>query len=578
MRVGSRLETAAACGVLVLALFLHYRFLWPHVATADHDFDALHLYFPLAQGLAEQGLGFFLDERSIQAPPFAYVYPLLFGRDLDTLKHANALLSGLTLLLVFRSAWLLHSLRAGVAAALLFALSPLMRPYLAAAITEAPYVLLMAAWFWGLAEWHAGRGRAFLAVSVTCLCLASLTRATSFYLVPLLTLAFAFAGWRNSGPSRAHWRDAAIAHAAALLLPIAFCVKNEIVFGFAFFTTGGGNALYLGNSPVTGGYDPNYLGLLYDVGGIARDMSHLSLAAERLLSGVAKMVILEQPWGDLAAQHLRKLGAFVFVTSAEPGAATLRTWRVALVLLAGAGALAVRRGAMGRVLLATLAYQVLVHVPVLYTHRYSVGAIDEWLFALAGIGIAATALGGARRILATAAVVVLAIVTGRELIGAMGLPQPDVFRAARVRTWSAPPSLVQFGPGRASFDVAVEGGREFVPWANYVLVLDAHAAPGSSLERCGPLEPSYRPRGDATLHSGVPRRLSDAEGRYQWGAGPLALKTEGTLHLAMHCPEPERVAIEGLRVYMAAGSVDYHDRYLHEKPLFDYEREDAPVR
>jgi hypothetical protein len=39
------------------------------------------------------------------------------------------------------------------------------------------------------------------------------------------------------------------------------------------------------------------------------------------------------------------------------------------------------------VLATTIAYLVAVHIPVLYEHRYSVGALDLWLALLAGVGV-----------------------------------------------------------------------------------------------------------------------------------------------------------------------------------------------
>jgi hypothetical protein len=65
--------SAVAAALLVLALLAHFHWLWPYVHRADNDFDAVHLYLPLARQLTDMGPRFFLTEASIQAPPVSYV-------------------------------------------------------------------------------------------------------------------------------------------------------------------------------------------------------------------------------------------------------------------------------------------------------------------------------------------------------------------------------------------------------------------------------------------------------------------------------------------------------------------------
>lgn len=562
----------AAAVAVAAAAALHLAWTWPYTRLAHHDFDALHLFFPLAAELASQGLAFLADERSTQAPFFAYFHAALFGRSLETLKAVNAGLSVATLLLAARVAWLAHSPAAGVAAAFLFAVSPL-RAFLATPVTEPTYLLLNALWIWGLAEWIVAGRRWALAASAAALALATLTRATMFYWLPLLAAAFAWLAWRRRGaPEAGLARGAAIAYGAALLLPAAFIAKNLYFFQFPFFAAGAGNALYLGNNPVTGGYDPVYVGLGFDVGSIARDQSPLTLEAERLLGGVARYMIADQDPASLLAHHARKLAAFVFVTSAEHDAGTWRAWRIAAATLAAIGALAVRLAWLRGLLVGVLAYQVAVLVPMLYTHRYSVGAMELWLVILGGVGVASLASRERwRRALAAAAFLAGAVGAGEYARRHADPPEPDVFRAARLRMFDAPAARHAFGPGAMPLEVAVRSAREpFHPWFNYAVVIEAALEARAAGTRCGPLRVAYRRAGEAEWSAEVPRRIRAGQGvqRRQVGSVPLRLDADGTLRLAMDCSGPAVLDLRRLTVYSPMGSIDYRERFLGEAPLF----------
>lgn len=565
----------AAPAWVALALVAHYVLLWPLLRGGAVEFDAVHMYLPGARRLLDEGWRFFLDARSIQAPPFSFAWPALFGAEAAHVRAANFALSGATLLLLARSAWLVHSRGAAVAAAWLFALSPLLRPYLAAPITEAPFILLGAAWWWGLCEALATRRRWPLVVAVAALALAALTRATLFYWMPLVAAGFGVAWWRARGEARRQARAIALAHLVALLLPLAFVAKNVVLFDFPFYATGGANALYLGNNPLTGGYDPAYVEVGYDVGAIARDQSHLTLEAERLLRGAAKLMLAEQPWQDLARRHARKLAAFVFVTSAEPGARVLRGWRIALVVLGVAGLLLMPRGAPRLLLAGLLAYQALVHVPVLYTHRYSVGALDPWLVVAAGVGTAALARREARAAMALAlALLVAGLATSAWLLRTRPLPSPDVLAVPRLQVWQARDVRHVFSPESAVLDLEVGEAPRWRAFNNHVLVLEAalQRAPGQG---CGALEVSFRPRGDAVFHAARGRAIADdgAVRRFQVGGAALRFAVPGTLRLAMACAQPHELVVQRLAVYAALGAIDWRERSLGERALFpDLER------
>lgn len=559
-----------AAAILVAALAWNAATLWPWLARADTDFDALHLYFPLAKELSLQGFAFFAQERSLQAPPFAYAWPALVGAELARMKLVNLALSGLALLMVFRLGDLLHSRAAGLAAAAIFASSPLLRPYLATAVTEPPFVFLCVAWAWMLAEWLSGGRPAFAAGAGIAFALATLTRGSLFYLAPALVALFGVLAWRARDDGRRAAWGVALAHGLALAIVGIFILRGVAFFGFPFFATGAGNALYLGVSPLTGGYDSNYLGLVYDVGAIVQEPSHLTLAAERLLKGVATMVMAEQPPLQLGESFARKAMAFVFVTNAEEQVQVLRAWRIALVALALVGVAAIRLPAMRLVVAATLLYQVAVHVPVLYTHRYSVGALDPWLCVAAGVGLAS--LWGRWRAASLVGGLAIAAIAVGAWLASGPLPEPDAYRAPRLTVWQGEPRRVALHAG-TPVEVEVRDAPRFHPWNNHVLVIDA-AVQGAGAESCGPLRVSYRRTGEGAFSPEVARRtlLRNAVVRHQWGGVPLGLHAEGTLRLAIDCPVGTELEIAKLAVVQPMGSLEARERYLQEAPRFPYER------
>ena len=117
--------------------------------------------------------------------PFSYVYPALFGADAMRIKIANIVLFVLLILIVFRIGSLLHSRRAGLAAAVLLAASPTIKIFIPTALTEPPFIFLVGVWIWALCEGHrSGRTQWWIA-SGLALGLAILTRPTYLYFAPL---------------------------------------------------------------------------------------------------------------------------------------------------------------------------------------------------------------------------------------------------------------------------------------------------------------------------------------------------------------------------------------------------------
>jgi 4-amino-4-deoxy-L-arabinose transferase-like glycosyltransferase len=563
-RLASRAESIATWVALAGAIALHLYFQHPFLHHHENDFDATYLYQPLAKGLLSHGFAFFGEELSLRAPPVTYAYQALFGADLPTVRWANLGLSVATLGLVFRSAWLLHSRLAGIAAAFAFAACPLMKEFIVAPLSEGPYIFLGVCWFWSLAEWQAGRGKAFLAIAAISLALAVLTRATLMYWIVVLIAAFAWLTLRKSGEARRRAQGALAAHVAAAIPPLAFTAKNLVIFGLAFVATGAGNALYQGNHPVTRGYDAPYVGLVSDVGQITREESHLTLRGETRLMTVAKAMIRDADPVELAQLHALKLAAFLFVTDAHPSSPSLRSWRIALLILAALGVASIRDPWLRALLVGIFAYQVATHIPVLYTHRYSI-AIDPWLMIAAGVG--AAAMVSRRRpveIALVAGTLVAGIGLGRYAMERSGPPEPDVFRGARMLVWEGAPGRTVFETDHPEIGIAIRHAPLFHRWNANILVFEAtlHASAGD--DRCGDVIFTYKPDSGPLIEGSLEGRLV-ADGvvhRHQWGMEDVHMRAEGTLRIALACARGGSLDIRRIAVYTPVAGVAYAKRYL----------------
>lgn len=568
--LAERRETRAV--VLAVALGIHWALLVPYFQGNFNDFDARHLYLPLAERLLDQGLAFFATEASLQAPPFAYAFPALLGASFGVVRAVDVALSGVTLLLLYGAAASAHSRLAGLAAAAAFACCPLLKPYLAAPITEPPFLLLHAAWIWALARWVGG-GPSWLAILAGIAAgLSVLTRATSFYWLVALAGLFFVLWMRAPAAERRRMGAPLVGHAAGLALPLAFIAKNWLLFAFPFFATGAGNALYLGNNPATGGLDPTYVGLIYDVGAIARDQSHLTLEAERLLRRVAAFMVAEQGVSELLRLHAAKLAAFVFVSNAEADVPLQRGWRVALVILAGLGLVSLRSRLLMGLIGGTIAYNVLVHVPVLTTLRYSVGALDLWLILLAGIGLARLfEPGSARAVKATIGVLAIGWAIGWWVHRYGGDPEPDAYAVARITIWRGEPTERRLEGIDAAVELAIRDAPKLESLRNTVLVLDARL--DSPKGPCAPLRIAFRREGAAFGPAREWRLAADGRThRHQLGWMKLGLDREGVVRLSTTCPTGATLHIEKAALVAPLGSIDFRERLLGEKPMFPLER------
>lgn len=562
------LASLATWATLGVAIALNWHLQFPFLAHTEHDFDAIHLYQPLARGLLSDGASYFTEEASVQAPPFSYAYQAMFGASLPAVRWANLLLSGLTLCLLFRCGWLLHSRLAGLAAAMLFAACPLLKEFIVAPLTEGPFIFLCAGWFWAMCEWFSGGRRAFIGIAGVALALAVLTRASLLYWIVIALVGFAWPAFRNQGEPRRRARGALAAHLIALVPPAIFTAKNLAVFGIGFIATGAGNALYQGNHPVTHGYDGYYLGLIPDIGQITRVPYHLGIESEKRLMTVARGLIGDSDPVSLAELHANKLAAFLFVTKAHGSAPNLRYWRIALLILAAVGFLGIRDPWMRWLLGGILAYQVVSYVPVLYTHRYSV-AIDPWLMMASGVGVATLASRRrAREIVAVAGTIAIGVVAGRYFVHRMDPPEPDIYAGARMLVWQGGPVRITFESDHPVIQIPMRNAPLFHPWNPNVLLLEAALVPAVGDTACGEIRLTYRRDDGGSTDDPLVRKLV-ADGRmhrHQFGTIALRLNAEGTLRMQVECAKGGSLEIGRIALYTPVAGVVYAQRYLGLPP------------
>jgi hypothetical protein len=461
----------------------------------------------------------------------------------------------LLLVMACRIGWLLHSRRAGLITALLLGASPTLGPWIPTALVEPPAIFWSGVWLWALAEgWRAG-GRAWWAVAGVALGLGLLTRPTLLYFAPLALAAGMLGGLLQSGSLRDRQWGLATAHVIALVFAAAAILRNAWVFGYPAISTGAGAALFLGSNPMTDGYDASlYFRLAHDVGAVTRGMEHLSIAGDRLLRGVALAALEDRPWPELVAMYMRKLGAFLMVTQAEPDGSLLRAWRIGLLVCAAYGLRHVRMAGLRWLLVALLVYQTLLHAPLLYTHRYSVSAIDLPLSLLAGVGLG-EAVARARRLASLVAAVGVAALLGVAFGVVTGPPVLHLDRVPHVVHWQRqfnPPLEVSVGT-QTIVDITDAVGLH--PWDNPLLELNLST---HDRTHCTGLVLQYRRVGGADnspplewVLESAPREMRAAALVVIGARDPLALHDNGQLHVSAHCASGGRLLLHGVRV--AAG-------------------------
>ena len=529
--------------------------------------DGAQSYLPMARRLLAEGFAFLQRPESIGVAPFAYAYPALLGAHETAVRWANVALFGVAIVLVFFAGRVAHSNRAGLFAAAFLAASPTLPPYIANVLTEPPYIFLTAAWIASIASVMRGRIVAGTLCGGIALALAVFTRPAAMYLPVVMGALFLWLAFRSRGDERRI--DAAIAamHALALAIVGLYIARNAIAFGYPSIATGSGSALFLGVNAMVDGFDPMYYGLSFDEGSVTRGVAHLSIEGDRLLRGVALEELRDTSWPVLIEMWARKGWMFLFVSSGEDGlnVPLLRGWRAAMVILAFAGVAWRPRSRLVIAAAAMAAYMWVVHLPVLYNHRYSV-AIDLPLAFLAAVGLAESLAAPLRF-----GGVVVALVLGEALamgsLSSAGPGEPRLDRSHHEVLWSKDAGIRSGAP---VIEIPITDVPGLDTWSHYVLTLNLSVAPQARGAPCPAIrlrykaldEPGYAPqrvvripiRADGEMHE---RNIGMAY--------PLGMNREGTVRLELECGSPAKIEIGRISISEPNRGSHYRERYLNRQ-------------
>lgn len=560
-------------GLAVVAISVAYA-AWTLIArlTTAVEFDALHIYLPFARELLAGAKGFFASEKSMWVAPFAYLYPALLGAEPTTVKSANIGLYLVLIVIGYRTGTLLHSRAAGAAIAILLSTSPAIKPFIPTVLTEPLFLLLVGIWLWATVEGWASGARGWWVVGGLALGMAVLTRPTYTYFPPIAIVA---AGWALRAVTddgiRKRLTGVALCHAIAMAMALVAIARNAILFGYPSISTGAGAALFFGSNPATLGYDFGYLGLVFDDGSVTLGKHHLSVEADRLLRGVALTALGDTSIPGVARLYAEKLAAFLFVTSAETTAnpELLRAWRVGLLGFAGVGWLALAAPFHRALFAAVLAYQVLIHLPLMYNFRYSVDALDVPLVLLAGAGLASS-FSSWRRACTVAALIGTAVSVGVVISRLQGDPMPHPGRTAHFPVWQT-----QFNPPRAGqvIEARIVDAPRLFGWDHVVLTLEASLA-GPKGGRCRSIAVSFRRDGQSTFSAPVVRRVAlggQVAPVTLAGRVPLGIVAEGEVRIVPDCEPGVSFLLHAMRVDSIRFASYYRERYLGLRGTKDIE-------
>jgi len=568
--------------VAVLVAWLRVRL---HLGR-EMNWDATHVYLPMARRLLAEGTTFLATPESVRMPPLAYAWPALLGAGDTLVRTVNAAMFPALAALAAAAAWT-HSRRAAVIAAFAIAGSPLLPRWMADAMTEPPFLFLVGTWLVAVARIARGAGTPWVIVAAAAFALASLTRSAASLFAPAAAAAFAVLAWRAPrGAQRDIDLNLALAHAGATLGWLAWLLHNAYQFHFAAIASGAGTALWHGLNPLTDGFDPVYFGLTYDEGSVARNMDHLDIAADRMLSRAASLQLADLPLAALASLLAHKAVALLFLapydTSIGP-LAGMRAWRVVLVVLAVVAVLRRPRSRLVQVTAGYAAYMFAVHLPMLFTLRYSAGALDLPLAVAAAIGAAectSMAWGAAAAFAA-----VIGVALGLPAM-AQRVPGPPRVEHARLATlWQRDVGGLDsvrleharrvgertflLEPG-AALEVDVRDARGMHPWIATLATFDMALFPVARDATCEAMRVRFRAPGDAAFDRGrVARVLLEADGvgrTYAVGTThPLELVHEGVLRLEFECPVAARLEMGTIRVSASTRGLYFYDR-MHPAP------------
>ncbi|HUP90473.1 MAG TPA: hypothetical protein VM100_14035 [Longimicrobiales bacterium] len=544
----------------------------------------MHAYIPFAQRLRNDGWDFLRSPDAVHLPVFSYVWPAMFGANLEIQKLVSSVLSAIVLAMLFRSGQLIHSSLAGLLCAAAYAFSPLVWPLAATAGVEPLFLFLTAGWVWALAEGAAGRRWGF-AIAAVAIALGALTRASVLYVLPILVIT-AFLLSRYGSRDQALWRSIARTHAIAIAAVLPLVAVNAYRFGLFAVSTGAGATLFSGLHPLVYGFEQHYFDIIIDLGDVLPPgMSHLDVAGDRLLASVGKFMLLSMSPQFVAQMLMHKLFAFLFVSNREWVEPTiyLRSYRILLFVIAIMAFRFIRTNPVLLCVATVMTVHTLLHMPALFSFRYSVLCLEVGLALVAGVGLAWMVHTNQRtRLLSGGIVAVAAGAIGAWHAAYSQIPSINVYGSPHTvlerfsvehLPVTALDGMTKIAPGRyrfdaalAAFDVDLSGRNDLDPYHPVFLAVAADSIPGAPSASCDHTYVSFRAL-KSTPEFGPPLR-------YDWireetlsrliigGVWKLKFNQPGFLRLSFACDIGSEMQITGMELLQSTVGREYLAQYL----------------
>jgi dolichyl-phosphate-mannose-protein mannosyltransferase len=344
--------------------------------------DALKVYLPLSRLFLEEGFSFLFNPAFITVAPLAYIWPAIFGGDIELIKLANIFAGMLMILCTYGIGKQLHSAVAGLIAAFLFARSPLIIHWIPTVLSEPPFYLFTIIWLWSIYEVISNKKWA-IPVFALALGLSILTRPVWFY--PAIVFFIGTSFWLifiNANKQVA--KNLSIALLCSLILPMIIIIKNTVIFGLPSITTASGAALFYGTNIITNGFEPPLLGLSYENG-----PALVSILGNKEHASVAIQFLNERTISELINWFVTKI-SWVTMFSSLDASINQTIWRILELMMT---LVCVWYGVKKRnfyivLLFVALILQILQTSLALYNMRYSADSLELILMPMAAAGIA----------------------------------------------------------------------------------------------------------------------------------------------------------------------------------------------
>lgn len=549
----------------------------PFVLDPGVPYDTQYSYLPLARMVLENFGSLWHDELMLKTAPGAYFYMALMNANMDNIKMGNLVMTmGITIML-FDALRRTAGWGAAALAAWLFALSPTLLVWTMYPMGEPIFLFLVTAWLWACV-WAihlapSSHGLRWLAITIGGLALAAatLTRGTYMYGIPAAVLCFGLLAWRR--PMESFWRPLAFIHLIALVLVGSFVVRTHIEFGKPVIAAGAGNALYYGMNPIYRGEEPPLFGAGFDEFYILGTADQLSLEADERQVAAVKQIIHDTPWPQLTSMVLHKAEVLLFYSTAHLRNYKERAWRIALLCFGLAGVWLTRRNPITWFLAGVFVYQWLVHIPALYTPRYSIAALDLPLSLLAALGgWAAWCRFGKKGFLGLLALTAAAILAGAYHQRYSAKLLPDLSSAeVRPVAHAAPADLEVSGLNQSPLKQPAHSaeGRFTIEWqteqanlAGQMLLKIDNLAIDRSCKRLWIA--TINPEG-VIFEIMVPLKGLRSGNDFIWGFGHLYDKGPlSTIRLTFDCKPNVNIQFDQLGIAQVSTAHRYRDRQIYK--------------